>query len=46
MLEETIVLEVEEDNLGDNEEEKTIEMRRQMQGILKKQMKIYSALSG
>jgi len=45
VLEEKVVLEVEENMGEDNEEEKTLKMKRELHGILKKQMKIYSALS-
>ena len=45
VLEEKVVLEVEENDAGDNEEEKTLKIKRELHGILRKQMKIYSALS-
>jgi len=45
VLEKKIQLEVEENDLIEDEKEKASEMKRELKGILKKQMKIYSALS-
>merc|ERR1711892_659948 len=45
VLEKKIVLEVDEMDDGYGEGEKTLEMKRELHGIFKKQMRIYSALS-
>merc|ERR1712183_1015369 len=45
VIEKKIQLEVEEIDLEVDKKEKAVEMRRELQGIFKKQMKIYSALS-
>ena len=45
VLEKKIVLEVEDLEDGYGEEEKALEMKRELHGIFKKQMRIYSALA-
>ena len=45
VLEKKIVLKVEDLDDGYGEEEKALEMKRELHGIFKKQMRIYSALS-
>ena len=45
VLEKKIVLKVEDLDDGYGEEEKALEMKRELHGIFKKQMRIYSALA-
>ena len=45
VLEKKVVLEVEDIDEEYGEEEKAIEMKRELHGLFRKQMKIYSALA-
>jgi hypothetical protein len=45
VLEKKVVLEVEDIHEEYGEEEKAIEMKRELHGLFRKQMKIYSALA-
>ena len=45
VLEKQVLLEVEEIEEENDEQEKALEMKRELHGIFRRQMKIYSALA-